>query len=83
MSPSNRWAFIRLNSLSIAGKRAVHVQKTSEFVDAEGWEGVAIMGAPMEVQNPGFGVEIRTAVSIPVDDRVGIGCGRSASAGDA
>ena len=50
----------------LAGKRAMHVQKTSEFAEEEGWEGVAIMGAPMEVQNPGLAVDIRAAVSIPV-----------------
>lgn len=50
----------------LAGKRAVHVQKTSEFADEEGWEGVAIMGAPMEVQNPGLAADVRAAVSIPV-----------------
>ena len=50
----------------LAGKRAVHVQKTTEFVNTEGWEGVAIMGAPVEVQNPGLAADIRAAVSIPV-----------------
>jgi maleate cis-trans isomerase len=50
----------------LAGKRAVHVARTAEFAKDESWEGVAIMGAPMEVQNPGLTVDIRAAVSIPV-----------------
>ncbi|MDA0798316.1 MAG: aspartate/glutamate racemase family protein [Chloroflexi bacterium] len=50
----------------LAGKTDVHVAKTTELAAANDWAGIAVMGAPVEVQNPDLPRKIREAVSIPV-----------------
>jgi maleate isomerase len=50
----------------LAGKLDEHVQRTSAMASGRGWKGIALMGAPMEVQNPGFVSRVREAVNIPV-----------------
>lgn len=50
----------------LEGKSEVHAQKTAELAAANDWAGIAVMGAPMEVQNPGLPRRIRELVSIPI-----------------
>ncbi|MDA1173982.1 MAG: hypothetical protein O2826_05620, partial [Chloroflexi bacterium] len=47
----------------LAGKTDVHVAKTTELAAANDWAGIAVMGAPVEVQNPDLPRKIREAVS--------------------
>ena len=48
------------------GTADAHLAKTSALVKARGWDGVALLGAPMQVQNPGFVEQVRAALGIPV-----------------
>jgi len=50
----------------LEGKAEVHARKTAELAAANDWKGIAVMGAPMEVQNPGLPRRIREMVSVPV-----------------
>jgi maleate isomerase len=60
------------SSLSeLAGKAEWHVTRSAEIVAERGWKGVAITGAPMEVQNPGFASRLREAIDVPVTTALG------------
>ena len=50
----------------LAGKTEQHIDITSRLAAEKGWEGVALMGAPMQVQNPGHTEKLREVVGIPV-----------------
>jgi maleate cis-trans isomerase len=50
----------------LAGKTDVYVAKTTELAIANDWAGVAVMGAPVEVQNPELSLRLRETLSIPV-----------------
>ena len=43
-----------------------HVARTSALAKERGWQAVALMGAPLEVQNVGFLEKERAAVGVPV-----------------
>ena len=49
----------------LSGKLDTHVARTAELVLERGWAGIALMGAPMEVQNRGFTARIRDAIAVP------------------
>ena len=53
-----------LGELAAAGDE--HLAKTKALAAERGWQGIAIMGAPMQVQNPGLLERIRAAVGVPV-----------------
>lgn len=54
------------NSLyDLAGKTREHIARTTALVAEHGWDGIALMGAPMQVQNPGHVEELRGLLSIP------------------
>jgi maleate cis-trans isomerase len=59
----------------LSGKSDVHVAKTTELATANDWVGIAVMGAPMEVQNPELPRRLREAVSIPVATALDSGAG--------
>lgn len=50
----------------LEGKAEVHARKTAELTEANGWAGIAIMGAPMQAQNPALPKRVRELVSVPV-----------------
>jgi len=50
----------------LAGKAEIQLAKTLEFVAANNWVGITLMGAPMEVQNPGLAKRMRESVPVPV-----------------
>ena len=49
----------------LEGAVDLHAQKTAELIDRHGWHAAALMGAPIEVQNPGFPDRIRAAINVP------------------
>ena len=54
------------NSLyDLEGKTREHIERTTALVAEHGWDGIALMGAPMQVQNPGHVEELRSLLSIP------------------
>ena len=57
----------------LAGKTEIHASKTKELADERGWEGIALMGAPMEVQNPELPRRVRELVTIPVTTAMAAG----------
>lgn len=50
----------------LAGKSDIQVAKTQELVAENDWVGITLMGAPMEVQNPGLAKRMRGSVPVPV-----------------
>jgi maleate cis-trans isomerase len=56
----------QLTELRGPGALEEQVGKTTVLVRERGWNGIAIMGAPMQVQNPGMKERIAEAVGIPV-----------------
>ncbi len=53
-----------LNELSEAG--GDHLAKTTQLVAERGWQGVAVTGAPMQVQNRDLPDRLRAATGVPV-----------------
>ncbi len=54
------------NSLyDLEGKTREHIERTTALVAEHGWDGIALMGAPMQVQNPGHVEQLRSLLSIP------------------
>ena len=53
-----------LNELSEAG--GDHLAKTTQLVAERGWAGVAVTGAPMQVQNKDLPDRLRAATGVPV-----------------
>ena len=54
------------NSLyDLEGKAREHTERTTSLVAEHGWDGIALMGAPMQVQNPGHVEQLRSLLSIP------------------
>ena len=60
--PLNLWQ----NSLyDLEGKTREHIERTTALVAEHGWDGIALMGAPMQVQNPEHVEQLRSLLSIP------------------
>ena len=55
----------------LKGKVDAHVSQTAALVRERGWDGVALLGAPMEVENPGFIDRIRAAIPVPATTALG------------
>ena len=50
----------------LEGKTDRHVEVTARLVGEHAWDGVALMGAPVQVQNPELPDRMRAALPIPV-----------------
>ena len=50
----------------LAGKTDEHIDITTRLAHDKGWEGLALMGAPMQVQNPDHIGKLRSRLDIPV-----------------
>ena len=50
----------------LRGQLDAHLARSAELVRERGWSGIALMGAPMEVHNPGFIQRAREALDVPV-----------------
>jgi maleate cis-trans isomerase len=55
----------------LRGLADTHQAKTEELVAERAWQGIAVMGAPMQVQNPGLLDQLRSAVPVPVISALG------------
>ena len=63
ITPLGLWA----GSLyDLAGKTDEHIEITTRLAGEKGWEGLALMGAPMQVQNPDHIGKLRARLDIPV-----------------
>ncbi len=50
----------------LAGKADEHIEITTKLAKEKAWEGIALMGAPMQVQNPEHIGKLRAVLDIPV-----------------
>ena len=50
----------------LKGKTEEHIETTTALAREKGWDGIALMGAPMQVQNPEHIQQLRAVLSIPV-----------------
>lgn len=50
----------------LAGATGQHVETTARLAGEKGWDGIALMGAPVQVQNPELLDRMRETLSIPV-----------------
>jgi len=58
--------FVRTSFNDFRGKTKAVVEKVNELVQANGWQGVFVGGAPLEVMNPGLAEELHGAIKVPV-----------------
>ena len=49
----------------LRGLADTHQAKTEKLVAERAWQGIAVMGAPMQVQNPGLLDQLRSAGPVP------------------
>lgn len=50
----------------LRGTADTHAAKTKQLAEEHGWDGIALMGAPMQVQNPDLLDRVRSEVGVPV-----------------
>ena len=50
----------------LAGKTDEHIELTTELARDKAWDGIALLGAPMQVQNPDHIDKLRNQLPIPV-----------------
>ena len=55
----------RQSLYDLEGMAAEHTERTTALVAEHGWDGIALMGAPMQVQNPGHVEHLRSLLNIP------------------
>ena len=58
----------------LRGKVDTHAAKTKQLAEEHGWQGIALMGAPMQVQNPDLLERVRSQVGVPVTTALDSGC---------
>ena len=57
--------FVRTSFNDFKGKKAAVVEKVKGLVQANGWQGVFVGGAPLEVMNPGLADALHEGISVP------------------
>ncbi len=57
---------VRSSFNDFKGKTGEVIDRTRELVKANGWQGVFVGGAPLEVMNPGMAEELHGAIQVPV-----------------
>ncbi len=63
IEPLDLW---RDSLYDLAGKTDQHIEITTRLAAEKGWQGVALMGAPMQAQNPDHIGKLRSMLDIPV-----------------
>ncbi len=63
IEPLDLW---RDSLYDLAGKTDEHIAITTRLAAENGWQGVALMGAPMQAQNPDHIGKLRSLLDIPV-----------------
>ncbi len=58
--------FVRTSFNDFRGKTGAVIEKVSELVRVNGWQGVFVGGAPLELMNPGMADELHRAIKVPV-----------------
>ena len=57
---------VRSSFNDFKGKTGDVVERVEELVKANGWQGVFVGGAPLELMNPGLAEELHGAIQVPV-----------------
>ncbi len=57
--------FVRTSFNDFKGKTGAVVEKVRALVQANGWQGVFVGGAPLEVMNPGLADALHQAINVP------------------
>ena len=57
---------VRTSFNDFRGKTGAVIEKVSEMVRVNGWQGVFVGGAPLELMNPGMADELHRAIKVPV-----------------
>ncbi len=55
----------------LKGAADVHLEKTRQLIGENDWQGIAVMGAPVQVRNPGLIESIRQIAKVPVTSALG------------
>ena len=63
ITPLNLW---KTSLYDLKGKAEEHIDLVLDLQSKKHWDGIALMGAPMQVQNPNHIDQLRALVSIPV-----------------
>ncbi len=58
----------------LKGTEAEHIERTVALQSENGWDGIGLLGAPMQTQNPQFLGELRKRISIPIVSAMEAGC---------
>jgi len=58
--------FVRTSFNDFRGKTGAVIERVTELVKTNGWQGACVGGAPLEVMNPGLAEELHGAIQVPV-----------------